>query len=63
MGETISLTFSMPNSQKHFKMTGKIGGSAHGGVGVQFNTKLTQYQEEIIKISVDPKNDGPVKSR
>ena len=55
MGETISLTFSMPNSQKHFKMTGKIVRSADGGVGVQFNTKLTQYQEEIIKTSVEPK--------
>lgn len=49
IGETLSLTFTMPKSGNHFKIAGKIVRSDDKGVGVEFDTKLTQYQEEIIK--------------
>ena len=52
IGESISLTFSLPNSQSHFKMTGKIIRSDNNGIGIQFDTKLSHYQEEIIKSSI-----------
>ncbi len=53
IGEIISLTFSLPNSQSHFKIAGKIIRSEEGGIAVQFDTKLSKYQEEIIKKSID----------
>ena len=52
IGETISLTFTTPNPQSHFKMSGKIVRSDNKGVGVEFNTKLSIYQEQIIKNAV-----------
>ena len=51
-GETISLTFTIPNSQNHFKMAGKIVRTDDKGVGVEFDTKLSQYQERIIKDAI-----------
>lgn len=49
VGEKISLTFAMPEGQSHFKISGKIIRSAKEGVGVQFENKLSKYQEEIIR--------------
>ena len=55
IGESVSLTFSLPNSQTHFKVAGKIVRTEKEGIGVRFNTKLSRYQEEIIKKSIDSK--------
>lgn len=51
-GESITLTFAMPNEKVHFKIAGKIVRSENGGIGVQFDTKLSHYQEEIIKNAI-----------
>jgi len=56
VGEKISLTFAMPASQSHFKISGKIVRSAEEGVGIQFDNKLSQYQEEIIRKLVGKDN-------
>lgn len=48
-GEPVSLTFSAPNSQNHFKIVGTILRSENSGVAVKFDKKLSRYQEEIIK--------------
>jgi hypothetical protein len=48
-GEPVSLTFSAPNSQNHFKIVGTILRSENSGVAVKFEKKLSRYQEEIIK--------------
>lgn len=49
IGERISLTFAMPATQNHFKISGKIVRAAKEGIGIQFENKLSQYQEEIIR--------------
>ena len=49
VGEKISMTFAMPASQSHFKVTGEIVRSASDGVGIRFENKLSKYQEEIIR--------------
>jgi Tfp pilus assembly protein PilZ len=48
-GQPVSLTFSAPNSQNHFKIVGTILRSEEKGVAVKFQKKLSPYQEEIIK--------------
>ena len=48
LGEPIALTFSMPKTQAHFKMSGKVVRSEQGGVAIQFDTQLSDYQEEAI---------------
>jgi hypothetical protein len=48
-GQPVSLTFSAPNSQNHFKIVGTILRSEDKGVAVKFDKKLSPYQEEIIK--------------
>jgi hypothetical protein len=48
-GQPVSLTFSAPNSQHHFKIVGTILRSEEKGVAVQFEKKLSRYQEEIIR--------------
>jgi Tfp pilus assembly protein PilZ len=48
-GQPVSLTFSAPNSQNHFKIVGTILRSEDRGVAVKFEKKLSRYQEEIIK--------------
>lgn len=48
-GQPVSLTFSAPNSQNHFKIVGTILRSEDKGVAVKFEKKLSRYQEEIIK--------------
>jgi Tfp pilus assembly protein PilZ len=55
LGEAIGLTFSMPTSENHFKVSGKIVRKADGGIGVQFDNKLSRYQEEIIRTLVKRK--------
>lgn len=49
IGEQISLTFAMPATQNHFKVSGKIVRAAKEGIGIQFDNKLSRYQEEIIR--------------
>jgi Tfp pilus assembly protein PilZ len=49
IGGTISLTFTLPPSQSHFKIAGKIVRAENPGIAVQFETKLSRYQEEIIR--------------
>lgn len=53
MGDPVSLTFSNANSNSHFKMRGRIVRVAPNGVAIQFNTRLTNYQEDAIKRSFD----------
>ena len=55
IGEPISLTFSMPKSHTHFKMRGKIIRNEENGVAIEFDTKLSDYQEEVIMKSYDIK--------
>ena len=55
IGESIALTFTMPGSANHFKMTGEIVRTDRNGIGVRFNTKLSRYQEEIIMTHLNKK--------
>jgi uncharacterized protein (TIGR02266 family) len=55
IGESIALTFTMPGSADHFKMTGEIVRADRNGIGVRFNTKLSRYQEEIIRTHLSKK--------
>ena len=55
IGDGVALTFSMPTTQSHFKVTGKIVRVGDGGIGVQFDSKLSQYQEEIIRTLMERK--------
>jgi Tfp pilus assembly protein PilZ len=48
IGESISLTFTMPGSANHFKISGQIVRTEQSGIGVKFITQLSRYQEEII---------------
>jgi Tfp pilus assembly protein PilZ len=52
VGEMVSLTFTVPNSSNHFKMAGRVVRFDDKGVGVEFDTKLSQYQEQIIKNAI-----------
>lgn len=51
-GQEVAMTFSLPNSQTHFKITGEVVRNEKSGIGVQFSKKLSQYQEQIIKHSM-----------
>lgn len=55
IGEVLSMTFNMPNTQFHFKVTGKIVRVDPVGIGIRLNHKLSSYQEDMIKKTVDPK--------
>lgn len=55
IGEQISMTFAMPNTQNHFKVSGKIVRLANDGVGIRFDNKLSIYQEEIIRKLINDK--------
>ena len=55
VGEVLSLTFNMPNTQIHFKVTGEIVRVDPAGIGVRFTNKLSTYQEDIIKKTIDSK--------
>lgn len=52
-GEPVSLTFSNENTNTHFKLRGRVVRVAPNGVAIQFNTRLTSYQEDAIKRSFD----------
>ena len=52
IGDKVSMTFSMPDNQNHFKISGNIVRSEGNGIGVQFDTKLSSQQEEVIKASI-----------
>lgn len=53
MKELISLTFTLPKSGTHFKITGKIVRIGEQGVAIEFDEKLSKYQEEAIIKSLD----------
>jgi len=58
-GQKISLTFTLPSSQNHFKTAGEIVRTSPKGIGIQFSNKLSKYQEEIIRKAIDPKGNFP----
>ena len=49
IGEKLSLTFTIPKTGNHFKIFGQIIRSDEKGIGVEFDKKLSEYQEQIIK--------------
>ncbi len=51
-GQEIGLTFSIPNSQIPFRISGRITRTSSKGVAVKF-LKVTGYQEEILNSLVD----------
>ncbi len=53
IGEALSMTFNMPNTQFHFKVTGKIVRVDPVGIGIRFNHKLSSYQEDMIKRTIE----------
>lgn len=53
MKEPVSLTFTLPKSGNHFKMTGKIVRVEKHGVAIEFDEKLSKYQEEAIMKALD----------
>lgn len=48
VGQSVSLTFSVPSLNKTFKISGSIVRTEQDGIGVQFLKKLTPYQKELI---------------
>ena len=46
-GDTISLTFSVPNSEVPIRLTGIIVRTDENGIAVEFD-RISKYQEEII---------------
>ncbi len=53
LGQEVAMTFSLPNSQSHFKIAGEVVRNEKKGIGVKFTKKLSQYQEQIIKRSIE----------
>ncbi len=53
VGKSISLTFSIPISQNHYKITGKIVRGEKNGFAVQFSKKLNQFDKQVIKASME----------
>ncbi len=51
-GLEIGLTFSIPNSQIPFRVSGEITRTSSNGIAVRFLT-ITRYQEEILKSLVE----------
>ncbi|RJP80492.1 MAG: hypothetical protein C4522_07810 [Desulfobacteraceae bacterium] len=51
-GQEIGLTFSIPNSQIPFRISGEITRTSSKGVAVKF-LKVTSYQEEILNALVE----------
>lgn len=52
IGKDISLTFSIPKSQNHYKITGKIIRDENNGFAVQFSKKLNEYEKQVIETSI-----------
>ena len=51
-GQNIALTFSIPNSEIPFRISGEIVRTADNGIAVQFKP-ITEYQKEIIQSLID----------
>ena len=49
VGEKIAMAFSLQDTQSHFKFAGTIVRVEKHGVAIQFDSKLSKYQEEIIR--------------
>lgn len=47
-GQEIHLTFSIPNSEIPFRITGKVTRTNENGIAVKFK-KVSKYQEEILQ--------------
>ncbi len=52
VGKDISLTFSVPNSENHFKISGEIIRNQKDGIAVQFYKKLSGYQKQMIQSAI-----------
>jgi len=48
VGKEVSLTFPLPDSQKHIKIIGEVARTTPHGVGVKFKT-ANKDQEAMIK--------------
>ncbi len=55
VGQNLSLTFSIPNTQSNFKISGKIVRAEENGIAVQFDKKLSGYQKQIIQSAISKK--------
>ncbi len=55
MGQTVSLTISVPFLDKTLKVAGTIVRTERNGIGVQFVKKLTPYQKELIHNAITHK--------
>lgn len=53
--QVVSLTFTMPKTESHFKISGRIVRIDERGIAVELEKKLTQYQEDIIKSAIGSK--------
>ena len=52
VGQTVTLTLNMPDSQDHFKVSGEIVRAEPLGIAVKFK-KVTRYQAEMVKFITD----------
>ncbi len=52
VGQSLSLTFSIPKTQSNFKITGKIVRTEAHGIAVKFDKKLSGYQKQIIQSAI-----------
>jgi len=52
IGQQVALTFTIPNSQVPFRVSGEIARSTSDGIAVKFK-QVTKYQEEILKSLID----------
>ena len=55
VGQSLSMTFSVPSLSKTFKFGGTIVRTEQDGIGVQFLKKLTPYQKELIHSAINRK--------
>jgi len=46
VGQEVSLTFPLPNSQKHIKITGEVVRTSPQGIGVKF--KMADWDQEMV---------------
>ncbi len=51
-GQEIHLTFSIPNSEIPFRITGKVTRATDDGIAVKFKN-VSKYQEEILQSLVE----------
>ncbi len=52
IGQEIYLTFSIPNSEIPFRITGKVTRATQEGIAVKFKN-VSKYQEEILQTLLD----------